>query len=129
MAGESKLMSHSFNAAADLSAKQYCFMKLSASKTVNTCGAGEAGIGVLQNDPDAAGKPAEVMLYGITNVIAGGTVAYNAALKSDSAGHAVSTTTDDELYMAIALEAAVDNDVFSALLIGGYATYSGSGDD
>ena len=129
MSDQISLLNIPLAAAADLSAKQYKFMKLSDDKTVNVCGAGEAMIGVLQNDPDAAGKSAEVMVYGVTNLVAGGTITVGAPLKSDSNGDAVVSSSDDEIFGAIALEAAVDNDVFSALLVGGFSYFSGSGDD
>lgn len=53
-----------FTAAADLSAKQYCFVKYSADGlSVDVCGANEKSMGVLQNAP-ASGEPAEVALPG-----------------------------------------------------------------
>lgn len=56
-------------AAADLSAKQFYFVELTAAGTVNVCGAAtDKAIGVLQNKPDAAGRVAEVMAIGISKV-------------------------------------------------------------
>lgn len=55
-------------AAADLSAKQFYFVKLTAAGQVNVCSAAtDKPIGVLQNDP-TSGQAAEVMAIGITKV-------------------------------------------------------------
>ncbi|MGA1628381.1 MAG: hypothetical protein ACO330_06150, partial [Aquiluna sp.] len=59
-----------FTAAADLSAKQYYFVKITADNTVNVCAAvTDIPIGVLQIAP-ASGEAASVMLYGISKVSA-----------------------------------------------------------
>jgi hypothetical protein len=64
-----------FQAAGDLSTKQFYFVKLSAAHTVDVCsGVTDKPIGVLQNKPSAAGQEAEVCISGWTKVQAGGTV-------------------------------------------------------
>ena len=56
------------SASADLSAKQYYFVKLSGAHTVTVCdGATDVPIGVLQNAP-TSGQAAEVMAIGTTKV-------------------------------------------------------------
>ncbi|MFA5731857.1 MAG: hypothetical protein WC934_07620 [Acidithiobacillus sp.] len=124
MAGQSKLFSDSLLAAADLSAKQYKFVKLTDDRTVNVCGNGEAMYGILQNDPAAAGRPAEVMVYGISNLVLGGTVTAGAYIGSDGNGDGVAVTADHAEYGAIAREGGDDNDVISVLLIPGAPTIS-----
>jgi hypothetical protein len=57
-----------FKAAADLSAKQYYFVEITAAGTVNVCNAAtDQPIGVLQNKPKS-GETAEVMVIGVTKV-------------------------------------------------------------
>lgn len=54
--------------AADLSAKQYHFVKVDASGKAAACtGATDKPIGVLQNDP-TAGQTAEIVVVGVTKV-------------------------------------------------------------
>lgn len=72
-------------AAADLSAKQYYFVKVDSAAKAALGGAGDFCAGVLQNAP-AADAIAVVRVTGITNVIASGTIAIGAVLASDSAG-------------------------------------------
>lgn len=55
-------------AGADLSAKQFYFVKLSAAFTVVACSAvTDIPIGVLQNDP-TSGQEASVCVFGLTKV-------------------------------------------------------------
>src|SRR5574337_1127881 len=75
-------------AGADLSAKQYYFVKLSADKTVVVCAAAtDIPIGVLQNKPDASGKAAEVVAVGVTKVSGDADL---------DAGHLIGTSGDGQ---------------------------------
>jgi len=56
-----------WTAGADLSAKQFCFVKLSGQTVVACDGATDIPVGVLQNTP-TSGQAAEVMCIGITKV-------------------------------------------------------------
>ena len=57
-----------FTAAADLSGKQFYFVKLASATTVTVCAAAtDKPIGVLQNKP-TSGQAAEVMVIGISKV-------------------------------------------------------------
>jgi len=57
-----------FTASADLSGKQFYFVKISGAGTVTVCAAAtDVPIGVLQNKP-TSGQAAEVMMLGITKV-------------------------------------------------------------
>jgi len=74
-------------AAADLSAKQYHFVKLASATTVNVCSAvTDVPIGVLQNTP-ASGAAAEIVLLGISKVVADATLA---------AGNVIGTSADSQ---------------------------------
>jgi hypothetical protein len=61
-----------FKSGADLSTKQYSCVKLNSTGVVVLPSAGEAIVGVLQNDP-ISGADATVETKGITKVRAGGT--------------------------------------------------------
>ena len=68
MAFEKPVLSISLEAAADLSAKQYYFVRVSAAGKVDLpTGATQKPIGVLQNKP-TSGQTAEVMIIGVTKV-------------------------------------------------------------
>ena len=76
-----------FTASADLSAKQYHFVKMSGNNTVTVCAAiTDIPIGVLQNTP-SSGQAASVCLFGITKVVADGTLA---------AGNVIGTSADGQ---------------------------------
>lgn len=105
-------------AAGDLSAAQYLFMKLSAARTVTTCGATtDKVIGVLQNDPNAAGLPAVVAYSGTVKVIAAGAITAGALVGPTAAGKA-QTAVATQYSRGIALETSVnDGDIIEVLLV------------
>ena len=87
MAYEIPVFCHSFTAAADLSDKQFHFVKLTANDTINVCDAvTDVPVGVLQDAPEA-GQAAEVMLVGISKVSS------DAAL---TAGNLIGTSADGQ---------------------------------
>jgi hypothetical protein len=114
MAIEQNLAMITLNAGADLSSKQYTFIKINSSgKAVNTVD-GERSIGVLQDKPtlDRAGAIAHA---GISKVVAGGTIASGAAVASDLNGKAITATTGKQI-LGYALEAGANNRIISVLL-------------
>lgn len=107
----------SFKAAGDLSSHQYKFMTLSAAETVNLCGANGISIGILQNQPDAAGEIARVRIIGISELIVGEGAARLKMLTSTSVGLGEIADAADEFVGAIALEtAAAANDRIAVLI-------------
>lgn len=89
----------SLTAAADLSAKQYHFVKLASATTVNVCSAiTDVPLGVLLNDP-TSGQAAEICIFGVTKVVADGTLA---------AGNRIGTSADGQ---ADAIVAGTDTTV------------------
>jgi len=84
-----------FEAGADLSTKQYRFVSIASDGQVDPTGDGLLAVGVLQNDPAAAGRAAEVAISGIVKVEAGGTIAAGAAVASSATGTAVTAATAD----------------------------------
>ena len=105
MAVYNNLVLDTYTAGADLSAKQYYFVKRSGADVV-VCGAGEAAAGVLTNNP-VSGGAASVAYGGSPMVLAGGTITAGAAVMSSSAGKALAWTTTNNL-LGFAREAAVD---------------------
>lgn len=71
MASENHGKQVSIGVAADLSTKQFCFVKVTADRTINVCAEGEAAVGVLQDKPNVAGHPGCVMLDGVSKVTVG----------------------------------------------------------
>jgi len=86
----------------DLSASQYCGVDLNTDGELVLPTAGGAIVGVLQNDPAAAGRSGSYQYFGITKMKLGGTVAVNDFVKVDSAGRAVTASAGD-----VALGAAI----------------------
>src|SRR5690606_22942882 len=99
----------SFVANASFAGTPYRFVKLSGGKLV-LCGADEAGLGVVQDEP-AANEAANVMLVGISHVLAGGTINQGNSVKSAANGKAVAADGDDAFIFGIALEGGGDGDL------------------
>ena len=69
-----QLREGTLKAAADLSSKQYHFVKLASATTVNVCSAiTDVPIGILQNDPES-GETAVITIFGISKMVADGTI-------------------------------------------------------
>lgn len=89
-----------WTASADLSAKQYYFVKMSGANTVDVTSAiTDKTIGVLQNTP-SSGQAAEVCVFGITKVVADGNL---------TAGNLIGTSSDGQ---ADAIVAGTDTTVY-----------------
>lgn len=109
---------HTFKAAADLSLSQYRFVEVTAAQTVNACNAiTDVAVGVLQNDPNAAGLAAVVAIGGTTKVVAGAAIAAGARVAPTAVGKA-QTAASTQFPIGIALDAAgADGDVIEILLM------------
>ena len=77
-------------AGADLSAKQYHFVKIDngTGKAVAVNGATDRPFGVLQNNP-TADQEAEILVVGGTKIVAGGTASAGQPLFPSASGNAV----------------------------------------
>lgn len=108
-----------FTASADLSAKQYHFVKMSGNGTVTVCAAiTDVPIGVLQNNP-ASGAAAEVCLFGITKVVADGTLAAGNRIGTSLDGQADAITAGSDTtvtVVGIALNAAAAGETVEMFL-------------
>lgn len=93
MAQQEQIQCYSVDAAADLSAKQFTFVKATTSGTVDTITTtGNDALGVLQNKP-TSGQAATVAYAGKVKVIAGATVTAGDLIQSDTAGKAITAAT------------------------------------
>ncbi|CAB4145721.1 hypothetical protein UFOVP1219_70 [uncultured Caudovirales phage] len=105
-------------ASADLSAKQYYFVKLASATTVAVCSAvTDKPIGVLQNAP-TSGQAAEVCVFGISKISLDGTTVAGNLLGTAADGQAaVYTTTDTTKYVCgQAIEAGAANGIATAFV-------------
>lgn len=119
MAVELPVLIRTYKANADLSAKQFSFVKFTADNTVDVCSAvTDKPCGVLQNKP-TAGQAADVMVIGVSKVLAGGTIAAGDAVGTDATGKAIKETpgTDTTHFTAGQAEvAAASGDTMAALI-------------
>lgn len=106
-------------AAADLSAKQYQFVKLDANgKAAAIAAITDVPIGVLQNAP-TSGQEAEVLITGGTKLVASEAITLPAFLSVSSAGKAdkIATTDTTQYVVAQAVTAAgAADEVFTAVV-------------
>lgn len=109
-----KGQSISLVAAADLSAKQFLAVKVDSNGQAAVAGAGEAVVGILQNNPPA-GSAGAVMISGSTKAKAGGNIAAGAVLAANAAGALVAATTGNYI-VGIAKTAAASGDTFEVIL-------------
>lgn len=118
MAYDTNCQAVSMIAGADLSAKQYFFVTRASDGQIDPTGAAAAADGVLQNDPDAAGKAAVVASVPgtISKVVVGAAVADNALMETDSSGRGVTLAAGKAVAKALAAGGAA-GDIIPALLI------------
>ena len=110
MATDMQLVSDvTFEAAADLSTKQFHFVKLTAANTVGAIAADtDVPVGILQNKPSAAGRPAVVRMFGISKASADAGISVGALIGTSADGQAITRTvsTDAAKYvLGVALTA------------------------
>lgn len=117
MATEINLQTISVEAGSDLSAKQYLAVKVNTSGQLAVAVGDDYAIGILQDDPAAAGRPGIVGIAGVVKGTAGGTVTKGDRLVVDSASKLV-TATGQAQHVAIAIESAAVNEIFKVYWLG-----------
>ena len=96
-------------AAADLSTKQYYFVKLASATTVAVCsGVTDKPIGVLQNAP-GSGETAEVCFFGVSKVVADQALAAGDIIATSADGQADTPPAGATTYVAGQAITAVSN--------------------
>lgn len=117
MATEKWLEVEAFYAAADLTTKQYTYVKLDNTGKIVSSGAGEGGIGVLLDDPDV-GSYGTVGILGQGKAVFGGAVTAGDNLTTDASGRLV-TAGDGDVVVAQALENGATNTIHRIQMTGG----------
>lgn len=125
MAFEEDVLDISALVAADLSAYQYHFVKMSADNTITPVTAvTDVIIGVLQNKPTASGQVARVRVYGVTRVMAGNTLTAGDLIGSHTDGHALPKTVNKNRYAGICVEGAAASTNTGTVMLFGPSTIS-----
>jgi hypothetical protein len=113
---EKGVLDLSFEAASDLSAKQYYIVNINGSDKIAVAStAGQRALGILQDDP-VSGQTGRVRVMGVSKVKAGGTFSQGDLVTTTAAGKAVKADDNDEVVLGRALMDAIDGDVVSILL-------------
>lgn len=115
MAFENPLQVITREASTDLSGNQYYAIKLDTNGRAALAGAADSPIGVLQNKPDALGKAAAVMTYGISRAVYGGEVTAGYRVRADAAGKIVESGAGEPV-LGVALEAGSADEIHAVLL-------------
>ena len=107
-------------AAADLSTKQYYFVKVNTSGEAALCsGATDKPIGVLQNSP-TSGQAAEVLVVGGTKIVASASLDEGVAIGTTAAGKAgakvVGTDTTNYIVGQVILASGADGQLLTAVI-------------
>lgn len=92
-------------AGADHSSNQYKCVTVASDGEVELAGAAARAIGVLQDNPDAAGKAATVGVGGVLMVMASAAIAAGAEIGCAASGK-IRTAVSSDFIMGTALEAA-----------------------
>lgn len=96
MATQEAVTSITIEAGSDLSAEQFHFVDVASDGQVDLAGNGLDAIGVVLNNPGAAGQAAEVQIAGVAKVVIGvGDLIAGDRVQSDAAGEAIAATTLD----------------------------------
>lgn len=105
-------------ASEDLSSKQFYIVQMDSSGNAEVGeGATDLLLGVLQNTPES-GQGATIRHMGTTKVVASDAIAIGARVTTTNAGKAVTTTTNANIVVGVALEAAgADGDVIEIQLV------------
>lgn len=114
-------------AGGDLSNDQHKLVVLASDGQVDvaTATSTDRPLGVLQNDPAAAGRAASVLVTGISNVICGETIAAGEMLcpSSVTAGRVDDADTATDTIVGIALEGGEAGELIRALITIGNARH------
>lgn len=107
-------------AGADLSAKQYFFVKVNTSGQAVLCAAAtDRPIGVLQNTPES-GEEASVLVVGGTKVVSSASIDEGALIGTASTGKADAKTpgsdTTEYAVGTVILAAGADNEILTAVI-------------
>ena len=116
MAKEESLQKISLPVAADYSSSQYCFGSIDSNGRFALVSlAGSQADGVLQNDPDAAGKVGTIGISGVSKALCGGSFSAGDLVMADATGKVVLATSGSAV-VGVALDAGASGRIVSVLL-------------
>lgn len=121
MATQSLVATFSAPASGNVSASQYRAVKLNSTGQITACAATTDNVvGILMDDPGAAGVPGTIAYLGVVRAESGtSTIAVGDPLGFDSTGRLVDHTTDNRRILGHALEASTAaGQLFRALITG-----------
>ena len=119
MSNDASVVSITLQAGSNLSASTnlYKFVKMSSDGQIDVVNsAGGEAVGVLYNDPNAAGKAAQVAVAGVVKIQAGATIDEGEKIQSADDGQADVAASGDHV-LGVALTAGDAGDIISMLLI------------
>lgn len=116
MATENALQTRSYPAGSDLSASQYCFMKITGAQLAVASSGGLDAVGVLQDKPAAAGRAGLIAYGGTTKVLCGGSFSAGDAITCDGSGKAIGAISGDGPRLGIAMADGSSGVISSVLL-------------
>lgn len=112
-------------AAADLSTHQYKFVTVDANGRAALCGDNGNCVGILQNKPDALGKPATVMIPGgVSKFVGSGNLVPGTIIASDAAGKGKAAAALGPTAGTVLINPAVDGQIGTLLLQRGHFAVS-----
>lgn len=111
-----QLMTKAFVAQAAIAA--YTVVKFGSAdgSVVAAAAASDLMIGVIEGVPADAGERCDVMVSGIADVKAGGTITRGSPVTADSSGRVVAAASTNR-QIGIAMESAVAGDIIGVLLV------------
>ena len=116
MTTANNLLKVSFPAGADISAKKYQVVKMNTSgEIVAVTAITDIPFGILQNEPDAQGKPASVCVAGISKIVLGATLTPGARVGTGATGKAVADATTN-FNIGVLTKGGADTEVGAVLL-------------
>lgn len=107
---------------------QYHAMKLGTDRKFALADASDVCIGILQDNPDTAGKAGLVCMLGISKAVCDGStaIAPQDRLAANAFGHLVKTTTDSDDYIAIALDDVTADGVIASVFVMPFGKLAGT---
>jgi hypothetical protein len=116
MAFDNSVQNITLPAAADLSAQQYRCMTVNASGQAAVANATALVVGILQNDPGAAGQPATVAYAGASKAVAGASITAGARVTADANGAVIPAAAAGDPVLGVALSNAASGDIIPVLI-------------
>lgn len=116
MAYEEALRCLSAEASGDLSASQYCGVKIDGNGRLALAGEGDAAVGVLQDKPDALKKVGAYAIGGVTKVRMGATLNAGDRVSFNSSGHAVGVGSGNDWSFGVMTVDATSGAIGSMLI-------------